>query len=110
MRKSPSGYNGQIELLQARIRHLEARLAHYEPEPSLCLNDLLSRSQRMLTPEEVEYETQRLLPVCARDGVAAVVKEVVSCRDLLLSLANACHRTNLTEAGQYLNYLACPYD
>jgi cytosine/adenosine deaminase-related metal-dependent hydrolase len=74
------------------------------------LDDLLDGPQRRLSAEEIEHETQRLLAVCAEQGVEAVVAEVATCRELLRSLAEACHRVGLTSAAQYLHYLENPYD
>ena len=61
------------------------------------------------SPHQIENETKRLLAVCAERGVEAIVTEVASCYPLLIALAEACNRGGLISAGQYLDYLATPY-
>jgi hypothetical protein len=74
------------------------------------LDEWLDGSQRQLSPEEIQRAVQRLLVVCAEQGVRAVLPEVCTCRELLLALADACHRSGMATAGQYLDYLSNPYD
>jgi hypothetical protein len=71
---------------------------------------MFAHPQRLLSPAEIERETARLLTVCARDGVEAVLPEVGACRELLEALADACRKAALIAAAQYLDYLANPYD
>ena len=66
--------------------------------------------ERHLSPGEVEQETRRLLALCTEKGVEAVVAEACACRDLLEAVADACFRSGLTSAAQYLSYSALPYD
>jgi hypothetical protein len=96
--------------LKARIRHLEDRLARYEPPRHSRLDEWLSGPQRVLPPERVQSAVERLLALSAEKGVEAVLEEVCTCRELLLALAEACHGAGLTSAGQYLDYLSNPYD
>jgi hypothetical protein len=100
----------RVTCLEARVKHLEERLAMYEPSPAVSLDEMFNGPQRPLSPSEVEEETARLLAVCAEKGVMAGVPDVATCRPLLTSLAQACHDCGLTEAGHYLNYLEFPYD
>jgi hypothetical protein len=102
--------NEQIAVLENRVRYLEDCLARYKPERKLDLDRLLNGPQRKLTRQGIERETARLLKICAEQGISRIVPEVATCRDLLVSLAQACYRANLTGAFQYLNYLASPYD
>jgi hypothetical protein len=67
-------------------------------------------SERKLSPGQIQSEVERLLAVCAKKGVNAVVPEVSTCRDLLEALAEACHKQGMKSAGQYLDYLTNPYD
>jgi hypothetical protein len=101
---------GRILLLENQVRCLEARLARHEPDKRFDLDRMLYGPQRKLTPQKIDTETERLLKMCADQGVSAVVPQVATCRDLLLSLAQACHRADLKSAFQYLNYLASPYE
>jgi hypothetical protein len=96
-------------VLQARIRLLEERLARFEPPTDSRLSEWLDGPQRELSAEEIDMAVERLLPVCARQGVRAVLEEVCTCRGLLLALADACHKCGMRPAGQYLDYLATPY-
>jgi hypothetical protein len=66
--------------------------------------------REQLAPVEVEREAQRLLAVCTEKGVEAVLAEACARLEVLAALADACFRAGLTPAGQYLDYLACPYD
>ncbi len=95
--------------LAARLRYLEERLARYEPDATLRIWDLLTGVQRILSPEEIQSEVRRLQAICAEKGVGAVLTEVCTCRELLESLADACHESGLTSAGQYLTDLATPW-
>jgi hypothetical protein len=61
-------------------------------------------------PEEVAREAERLRAVCAERGVEAALAEACACPKLLEALAEACHRSGLVAAGQYLTYLTIPYD
>jgi len=96
-------------VLETQVRSLKARLALYEPD-EWGISDLLNGPQRVLSPEEVKRETARLLGVCAERGVKAVLAEVATSRELLLSLADACHKAGLISAAQYLLYLDGPMD
>jgi hypothetical protein len=80
------------------------------PKATISIDKLLGGPQRSLPPAEVERETRRLLAVIAAKGVEAVLLDVCTCRELLLSLAEACHQSGLTSAGQYLTYLANPWE
>jgi hypothetical protein len=74
-------------------------------------NDWLTSADPLrLSPDEIERETQRLLGVYAREGVAAIDWNAFTSRELLRSVADACHRAGLREAAQYLSYLDLPYD
>jgi hypothetical protein len=95
--------------LQLRICYLEGRLAQYEPESAVRICDLLHGSERKLSPDVIQSEVLRLVVVCAEIGVSAVVPKVCTCRELLERLAEACHKSGLTSAGQYLTYLATPW-
>jgi hypothetical protein len=99
----------QIAILQARIRFLEEQLARCESPTDSRLSEWLDGPQRELSSEEIDMAVERLLPVCAEQGVKAVLREVCTCRGLLLALADACHKRGLRSAGQYLDYLATPY-
>ena len=110
MRQGNNRHDEEIKQLQARISYLEAKLACNESETPLDLDGLLNGARNLLTREAIKRETNRLLLVCAREGVGAILKEAAYCRALLHSLANACHLANLKEAGQYLDYLEIPYD
>jgi hypothetical protein len=77
---------------------------------AVSIDELLAGPQRSLPATEVERETRRLLAVVAAQGVEAVLLEVCTCRALLLSLAEACHHSGLRSAGQYLTYLASPWE
>lgn len=95
--------------LPRRLRSLdfEQRLARtHSPQEAARLAELLGGPQRTLSSAEVERETQRLLAVCAAEGVEAVLKEVATCRVLLLSLENACRQSGRREDGEYLARLA----
>jgi hypothetical protein len=70
----------------------------------------LEGPQRRLSADEVEQETRRLLALCAEKGVEAVLAEARASPELLEALTDACFRSGLTAAGQYLHYLANPYD
>jgi hypothetical protein len=95
--------------LEEQVRRLKERLIPYEPtRPPFAPQT--GAPPRRLSPEEVERETQRLLAVCAAEGVGAAAADAVVCRELLRSLADACFARNMVEAGQYLNYLEMPYD
>jgi hypothetical protein len=102
--------DGRVALLENRVRYLEDMLLRHDPHGMFDLDRLLNGPQRKLTSQEIDIETERLLTICAEQGVSKIVAEVATCRDLLLSLARACHQSNLTAAFQYLNYLASPYD
>src|SRR5262245_8670112 len=92
--------NQEIRWLRARVRYLEERLARYEPRQRLRSDEWLDGPQRVLSAEEIRQAVERLLPVCAKNGVEAVLEEqVCTCRELLLALADACHRAGLTAAG-----------
>jgi hypothetical protein len=96
-------------VLEGQVRRLRHRLARYEPRrppPAPKVGE----PPRRLSAEEVQRETQGLLAVCVAEGVEAAAAEAVGCRELLRSLADACFRCGLVEAGQYLNYLEAPYD
>jgi cytosine/adenosine deaminase-related metal-dependent hydrolase len=97
-----------VALLKARLQYLERRLASQEPG-SFWIDDLLNGPQRQLSPSQVEKESRRLLAICARNGVMAVIQDAATCRELLPSLADACHRSGLKSDGQYLAYLLAPY-
>jgi hypothetical protein len=99
-----------MDRLRDRVRYLEARLARYEPPGGHLLDEWLDGAQQELSPAEIQTAVQRLLLVCAEQGVSAVLREACACRALLLALASACHRSGMTSAGQYLYYLANPYD
>ncbi len=88
----------------------QARLAQHEPVEGVRPDHLVDGPQRSLCAEEIDQQTRRLLAVCASQGVEAVVGEAAASRELLLSLADACHQAGLTEAAQYLFYLDQPYD
>jgi hypothetical protein len=107
---STSNDGQRLALLEEQVRHLERRLARYEPPAPPVQADWLNGPGRSLSPAEIDRETERLLAVCAEKGVEAVLPEVARCRELLVSLAEACHRSGLTRAGQYLDYLETPYD
>jgi hypothetical protein len=89
-------------LLLARLRRFAAaaRAAHGRHP----------RRPPALSPEQLETETLRLLAICARDGVRAVVAEACARLDLLDALADACHRAGLVSEAQYLDYLRFPHD
>lgn len=53
----------------------------------------------------IEQTTRRLLAVCRRQGVTAVISEAITSRELLASLAKACHGEGMTSAAQYLFHL-----
>jgi hypothetical protein len=74
------------------------------------IDELFNGPQRRLSSAEIESETHRLLAVCTEKGVGEVIRDVATCRELLVSLADACHRRGLRSAGQYLDYLLFPYD
>jgi hypothetical protein len=74
------------------------------------LLDHLNGPQRRLSATEIEKETRKLLAICAAKGVEAVLVQVCTCRELLLSLAEACFEQGLTSAGQYLSYLSSPWE
>jgi hypothetical protein len=100
----------EIDQLRDRVRHLKARLARYEPQGAQPLDTRPDGPQRQLSPEEIQTAVHRLLGVCAEQGVGAVLPEVCTCRELLVALADACHRSGMTATGQYLDYLSNPYD
>jgi hypothetical protein len=78
--------------------------------PELRLSQMLYGPQRTLSPDEVRAEVQRLLAICGAKGVQAIAQEACACRELLEALAEACHSHGMAAAGQYLDYLASPYD
>ncbi len=80
------------------------------PTADVRLGAMFEGPQRCLSAEEVARETERLLAVCAEKGVGEVVGDACTCPELLEALAVACHRGGLSSAGQYLTYLARPYD
>jgi hypothetical protein len=85
-------------------------MARYEPQKGQPLDNWRDGPQRQLTPEEIQAAVQRLMVVCAKQGVHAVLSEACTCGALLEALADACHRSGMTAAGQYLDYLSNPYD
>jgi GGDEF domain-containing protein len=86
----------------SRLEQQKNSLAHTES------ND--SQPRDSISSQAVERRIRRLLAICARDGVAAIVEEVVDCPLLLGALARACHEAELTNAANYLSYLELPYD
>jgi hypothetical protein len=108
----PASATGQerITLLADPVRYLQAGLTPDEPQQGERIDDRLDGPQRSLSAQEIEQHTRRLLEVCASQGVEAVIGEVATSRELLLSLADACHQAGLIEAAQYLFYLDQPYD
>lgn len=42
-------------------------------------------------------------------GVAAIVQEVCTCRELFEALVGECYKSGMKAAVQYLDYLAIPY-
>jgi hypothetical protein len=75
MRQGNTPPNEEIKQLRARIRYLEAKLAGNESETPLDLDGLPYGARNLLTSEAILRETTRLLLVCAREGVGAVLKE-----------------------------------
>jgi hypothetical protein len=63
-----------------------------------------------MLPTELEREARRLLELCAEKGLTAVLPELGERRDLQRALAGECYRVGMLEEGQYLDYLANPYD
>jgi hypothetical protein len=79
-------------------------------DPERSWEERPARPHRHLSPAEVERETARLLRVCTRSGVEAVIPDVTAHPELLGPLAVACVRAGLVLAAQYLRYLELPYD
>jgi hypothetical protein len=99
----------QVGWLEEQDRCLEKRLAHNHSELAQRIGCMLTGPQREMSAAQVEQETERLLSICTEEGVEAVLAEVCTCRELLESLAQACHKAGMTQAGQYLSYLATPW-
>jgi GGDEF domain-containing protein len=110
--RPPFNDDGQVAVLQARIRQLEQRLARYEPAAAYRL--WLEGPQRVLSPEAVKAGVERLLTVCPEHRIkasapdqfaCAVLPEVCSCRELLLGLADACQSPDpQTTRKRFVNY------
>jgi diguanylate cyclase (GGDEF)-like protein len=82
-----------------------------EQKNSLALRESNDSRLRDNTSSQVaEREIHRLLAICARDGVAAILQEVIDCPLLLSALARACDDADLASAANYLSYLEFPYD
>jgi hypothetical protein len=58
----------RLAWLEERVRHLERRLARYEPPAPPVQTNLLGGPGRSLSPAEIDRETERLLAVCAEKG------------------------------------------
>lgn len=84
--------NHLLRFASCVARTLSAQLTH-------------GRAQRTTASARIEQATKRLLAICVEQGVEAVVAEAMTSRELLFSLAEACHRAGMTDTAHYLLHL-----